>query len=114
MSMSVRPLNFSNPLARLRLAGAVEGTTLLLLLVVAMPLKYFSEMPVVVSVMGPLHGSAFVLYLVALLDNFAGGGWKPREIARVGIVGVLPFGTFLNDHWLAQRQARASTAAAGL
>jgi hypothetical protein len=42
---------------------------------------------------------------VALADNFAGGGWRPRDMARVGLVALLPLGTFLNDPWLARRQA---------
>lgn len=99
--------DLSDPLTRLRLAGALEGTTLVLLLV-AVPLKYLADEPGVVSVLGPVHGIAFVLYVMAVLDNFAGGGWHKGEMARVGFVALLPFGTFFNDHWLARRQARAT------
>ncbi len=100
-----RRIHLSDPLSRLRLAGAVEGATLLILLLVAVPLKHLAGVPAAVSVMGPVHGVAFVAYLVALADNFAGGGWRPREMARVGLVALVPLGTFLNDPWLARRQA---------
>ncbi len=100
-----RRTDLSNPLTRLRLAGLIEGTTLLILLLVAVPLKHLAGMPAAVSVVGPVHGLAFVAYLVALADNFAGGGWRPRDMARVGLVALLPLGTFLNDPWLARRQA---------
>ena len=49
-------------LGRLRLAGFVEGTTLLVLLLIAVPLKYGLDMPEFVSTMGPIHGLAFVFY----------------------------------------------------
>lgn len=105
--MQHRLAGLLDPLSRLRTAGLLEGTTLVLLVFVAVPLKYLANLPGMVSVLGPVHGIAFVLYLVALLDNFAGGGWTWREMARVGLAALVPFGTFLNDHWLARRQAQA-------
>lgn len=98
-------MSLSDPLRRLRLAGLIEGTTLLVLLLVAVPLKHLAGLPGLVSVMGPVHGLAFVAYLVALVDNLAGGGWRPRDMMRAGLVALVPLGTFINDRWLARREA---------
>lgn len=97
-------LALTDPLDRLRIAGLIEGTTLILLLGVAVPLKHLAGLPVATSVMGPIHGVAFVLYFAALIDNFSGGGWSPREMARASLVAMIPFGTFANDRWLARRR----------
>lgn len=78
-----------HPDARLRLAGLVEGTTLLL--------------PEGVGVMGSVHGLAFLLYLYALAEAASTGAWSRRDIARAALACVLPFGTFLNDRRLRRR-----------
>jgi integral membrane protein len=49
-----------NPIRKLRIAGLIEGTTLLVLLLIAVPLKHIGGIPQFVSVMGPLHGAAFI------------------------------------------------------
>ncbi|MEY4733742.1 MAG: hypothetical protein RLZZ464_1808, partial [Pseudomonadota bacterium] len=52
-----------NPALRtLRWASWAEGATLLLLMLVAVPLKRLADWPLGVSVMGPIHGAAFVVY----------------------------------------------------
>ncbi len=98
-------LSFASPLNRLRLVGLIEGTTLLALLVIAVPLKHLAGVTEATAVVGPIHGMAFVLYIVALIENFAGGGWRPRDMMRVSLVALVPFGTFANDRWLAKRLA---------
>lgn len=95
----------SDPLSRLRLAGLVEGTTLVFLVLIAVPLKHLAGYPQVVSATGPVHGFAFVLYVVALVDNFSGGGWTVREMLRTGLACLVPFGTFINERYLAARAA---------
>lgn len=51
----------TDPLTRLRIAGLFEGTTLLFLLLIAVPLKHLAGYPEIVSAAGPVHGLAFVL-----------------------------------------------------
>jgi integral membrane protein len=102
------PVMLSDPLSRLRLAGLIEGTTLLLLLGIAVPLKHLVGWPQAVSVMGPTHGLAFVLYVVFAIETIAAGYWTGRDIVRLSLACLVPFGTFLNDGWLKSRQARAA------
>lgn len=50
------------PLRALRGASLAEGATLLVLLLVAVPLKRMADLPLAVSIAGPLHGAAFLVY----------------------------------------------------
>ena len=79
----------------LRWAALLEGSSLLLLLFVAMPLKYYMEMPEAVRIIGPIHGILFLSFLVILFLHAA-----KRELSFVKtIVGFfasfIPFGTFI-------------------
>src|SRR5262249_19012058 len=56
------------PLTRVRIAGLAEGVSFLLLLGVAMPLKYFADYPMAVTVVGTIHGVLFILFGLAVLD----------------------------------------------
>ena len=85
---------------KLRIAGMIEGTTLLALLFIAVPLKHLSDMPQVVSVVGPIHGIAFLAYLRFLIVAVAEGGWPRSDIIRTAIVSFIPLGTFYNDQYL--------------
>ena len=87
----------SQPLSRLRFLGLLEGCTLLILVVIAVPLRHLAGFPIATRIMGPIHGLVFILYLVALIDCISGGAWTPREMARGAIACLIPFGTFLND-----------------
>ena len=53
---------FDDPVGRLRLLGIAEGVSFLLLLFIAMPLKYFFAFPVAVTVLGLVHGLLFILF----------------------------------------------------
>ena len=89
-----------DPLVRLRLAGYVEGITLLALFLVAMPLKYAAGLPEATRVTGALHGAAFVAYLVVLADTAAGAAWRLRAVAVALAAAMVPFGTFVHGRRL--------------
>jgi integral membrane protein len=92
-------------LRRMRAVSLLEGTTLLLLLGVAVPLKHLAGMPVATSIMGPIHGIAFVLYVWMLIQTVSGGGWTRTAAARMVLAAFIPFGAFVNERALARRQA---------
>lgn len=93
----------------LRLASLGEGTTLILLVGIAVPLKYLVGQPLGVKVMGPVHGLMFLAYLWTVAQTVSGGGWSGRDIARLLIGAVVPFGGFLNITLL-QRKLRETAA----
>lgn len=89
-----------------RAIGLLEGTSYLLLLFVAMPLKYVFGEPVAVKLVGSAHGALFVLYVVVAILASRKLRWTMRKLASVVLAAVLPFGPFVIDRQL-QRDALA-------
>lgn len=82
-------------LKRLRTVAIIEGSTLVLLLFVAMPLKYKMGMPAFVSVMGPIHGIAFIAYIVALIAALGVGVITSIKLIVGTVAAFIPFGSFV-------------------
>ena len=93
------------PIGRLRVAGLVEGTTLVTLIGVAVPLKHLAGMPAAVSLLGPVHGLAFIAYFVIAMEVVGAGELARRDAWRTALAALVPFGTFANDRFLARLQA---------
>ncbi|HYD64444.1 DUF3817 domain-containing protein [Azospirillum sp.] len=98
-------------LRRMRVVSLLEGSTLLLLVLVAVPLKHLAGLPVATAIMGPVHGLAFLLYVWMLLQTVSGGGWSRAETFRLVMAAFIPFGAFLNERALARRQAALAATA---
>ncbi len=81
----------------LRAAGWAEAVSFLLLLGVAMPLKYAAGRPGAVRVLGWIHGALFVMFCAALLRAHVRGRWPIGRSALVFVAALLPFGPFLID-----------------
>lgn len=96
-----------NALGRLRLIGALEGLSFLILLGIAMPLKYVYEMPQAVTIVGQAHGFLFVLYLVTIAHAAYVHRWSLGKILLAIIAAFVPFGPFLFDYKLKKEQARS-------
>ena len=95
---SYMKLQFSNTaIGRLRLIGISEGVSYLLLLGIAMPLKYFAGLPLAVKYTGWVHGLLFVLYVAALVHVWFSLKWSFKKVAIAFIASLLPFGTFVLD-----------------
>lgn len=86
-----------SPIGRLRAIGLIEGISFLLLLCIAMPLKYFADIPQVVTVVGGIHGLLFVLYLLAVAHVTYALRWSFLRVAGALIASVIPFGNFVLD-----------------
>jgi integral membrane protein len=87
-------------LHRFRMIGIAEGISFLVLLLIAMPLKYFFNFPEAVKVMGWIHGALFVAFIyfafevmITLKKNFL---WLVKAFAAA----FIPLGTFIFDRQL--------------
>jgi integral membrane protein len=87
----------NTPLKSLRLIGFVEGISFIVLLVIAMPLKYLFDMPLAVSIVGALHGALFVLYIAAIIYVMITVKWSLLKAFLAALASVIPFGPFLFD-----------------
>lgn len=86
-----------NARSRFRLIGLLEGMSYLLLLGVAMPMKYMMGLSWAVKYTGWAHGVLFVAYFVALFWAALEYKWNLKKIFLAGLVSLLPFGTFALD-----------------
>ena len=90
-------------LKKLTIMGYLEGTSFLLLLGIAMPLKYVLGIPEAVSYVGPVHGILFIAYIMVLIIT-ASKIKMPLWAMPAGILGsFLPLGPFIFDHLLKKR-----------
>ena len=87
----------------LRILGNIEGVSYLLLLGVAMPMKYYFEMPMAVKIVGMTHGVLFVAYCVLLALCLKRFNWTLKFGAYLFIATLIPFGTFVTDRKLRDR-----------
>lgn len=96
-------------LGRLRVIGWFEGVSFLLLLGVAMPLKYFAGWPMGVRVVGMAHGVLFLAYVLAAIQAALEHNWPWKRTALVFAASMLPAGPFVIDaRVLRQEDARES------
>ena len=91
-------------IGRLRAIGFIEGVSFLLLLGVAMPLKYFAGMPQAVTAAGWLHGILFISFCIALTQAHQDANWSPWRSGTVLIAALLPFGPFAIDKKLRREE----------
>ena len=79
----------------IRWVALFEGSSLLLLLFVAVPLKYYAEMPEAVRIIGPIHGVLFLSFLVLLFLHAGKGELSLAKTLMGFVASLIPFGTFL-------------------
>ncbi len=94
------------PIGRLRVIAFIEGVSYLLLLGVAMPLKYFAGMPEAVKTAGWIHGALFMLYLFSVAEVTVRRRWPLALAFGALVASLVPFGTFVLDARL-RREERA-------
>ena len=89
-------------LGRLRLVAILEGVSFLVLLLIAMPLKYLAGQPQAVRQVGIAHGLLFVLYVLLLIQQSIERGWSVKKVLLGFIASLVPLGTFWADKKLFQ------------
>ncbi|MFC4301909.1 DUF3817 domain-containing protein [Cohnella boryungensis] len=87
----------ATPLGRLRFIGIFEAASFLILLLIAMPLKYFADLPQGVTVVGMAHGVLFTLYLLAVLNALLARKLSWLMAALAVVAAFLPFGPLILD-----------------
>jgi integral membrane protein len=87
----------SNPIELLRKTALIEGISLLLLVFIAMPLKYIWGQPMAVRVVGMAHGVLFLIFCAVLLYVTIAAKWPLGRAATVFVAALVPFGPWLVD-----------------
>jgi integral membrane protein len=83
-------------LRRMRLVSLAEGSTLIVLIFIAVPLKHLAGYPL---------ATAFVVYIWMLIQTVVSGEWSRAETLRLAIAAIVPFGAFFNERVLKEKDA---------
>ena len=84
-------------LKNFRLLAMIEGISLLTLLFIAMPLKYYADITQIVPIIGMIHGLLFMAFMVSSLNISHKLNWPIFFWLLVFISSIVPAGTFLMD-----------------
>lgn len=80
-----------------KIIALLEGTSLLLLLGVAMPIKYVFQEPIFVRTIGMAHGILFIAYIFMALMQKITSNWTLKTFVIISVASIIPFGTFYVD-----------------
>lgn len=97
----------SGSISKLRWIGFAEGFSWLLLLGVAMPLKYIAGEPLPVKIVGWIHGVLFIAYLFQLYRVQSLYKWPVKKTILGILAAFFPFGTWIYDSQLKKESDQA-------
>jgi integral membrane protein len=84
-------------LKKFRLINKIEGISFLILLFVAMPLKYFAGIPMATKIVGSIHGILVLAFLYQLFSASDEAPFSTKEMGILVLLSLIPFGSFYND-----------------
>ncbi len=90
----------------LSLMAIFEATSLIALVLIAVPVKYLADMPIGVQIIGPIHGALFLWTMFILALNVQRGYLHPLKGLWVFIAALIPFGG-LWSHRMIDREIAA-------
>ena len=76
------------------LINTIEGYSYIILLFIAMPMKYMLGIPIAVKIAGMAHGILFILFCILLLKAWQDVNWTFKNTVIFFIASLIPFGTF--------------------
>ena len=80
-----------------RLISFLEGISYLLLLFIAVPIKYLQEDATYVKMLGMPHGILFMGYIILAILIQKQMKWNLKTMGIVALASIIPFGTFYID-----------------
>jgi len=81
-------------LKRFRIISAIEGISYLLLVFIAMPIKYIGGDPYPVKIFGMTHGVLFILFMISLFEAKSKAKLDTGYIFQIFVLSLIPFGAF--------------------
>ena len=94
-------------LQKFRLINKIEGISFIILLFIAMPMKYSFGYPMATKVVGMLHGLLVFAFIYQIIEAKKEAGFTMKETALYSILSLIPFGSFYTDKLLAKKMITA-------
>jgi integral membrane protein len=95
--------SMNGALLRYRVMAYTVGVGLIILVFVGVPLQYGFNQPIVVQIVGPVHGFLYILYLVMALDLARRARFSLLQMAAMVGAGLLPFLAFIIERKITRR-----------
>ena len=94
-------------LQKFRLINKIEGISFIILLFIAMPMKYSFGIPMATKVVGMLHGLLVFAFIYQIIEAKKEAGFTLKETALYSVLSLIPFGSFYTDKLLAKKMITA-------
>ena len=94
-------------LKKFRLINKIEGISFIILIFIAMPLKYSFGYPIATKIVGMAHGLLVFVFLYQILEAQKEAGFTWKETGLYTLLSLIPFGSFYTDKLLAKKMIRA-------
>jgi integral membrane protein len=102
-------VSIETALRNYRVIAWVTGVGLLVLVLVAMPLKYIGHNDTVVGIVGPIHGFLYMAYVVLTFDLARRAKWSFVRMVLVMLAGTIPFLSFWAERKVSHSWIRPAT-----
>ena len=89
---------------RFRMVGIAEGISFLILLLIAMPLKYMFNIPEAVKIFGWMHGALFIGFIYLAFEVMGALRKNIGGFAKAFAAAIIPCGTFIFDRQLKKEE----------
>lgn len=87
-------MDLQNQIKIFKVISILEGISFLLLLLIAMPLKYIYHIDIYVRIVGMAHGVLFITYILGAIWMFNQLNWNKRTLLIIMLCSVVPLGPF--------------------
>lgn len=94
-------------LKKFRLINKIEGISFIILLFIAMPLKYSFGYPMATKIVGMAHGLLVFAFIYQIIEAKKEAGFSLKETGLYSILSLIPFGSFYTDKLLARKMTIA-------
>ena len=87
----------NDAIGNFRIIGFIEGISYLVLLFIAMPMKYMMGIAIATKIVGMAHGVLFIIFIALLMMAAQKHNFSMKDSAIFFIASLIPFGTFVTD-----------------
>ncbi len=97
---------YKSAIGRFRVIAICEGISFLILLLIAMPLKYFAGYPQGVLIVGWIHGFLFIVYIISALEVKIVKKWNVSKSIIALAASLIPLGPFILDKKILSKEIK--------
>lgn len=90
-------------LKKFKLINKIEGISFIILIFIAMPMKYMMDIPMATKIVGMTHGLFVFAFLYQIIEAKKEAGLTMKEVGLYTLLSFIPFGSFYTDKLVAKK-----------